>query len=254
MFSTYTLDQLFTALARKKVTLSEPMQQELLVLLSSNVAPNMLRSLQVVKIVEGFAKGNSSERVRRELEATIEWLKTSDDHYTKKFRAGALHRLEKALAVDGGAGAAGGPHSDAGGCRDDWRRAAVGSGMRLPGGFGRRAAPPAGATVIAMPTPAAAASPGEEAPLPPPRKPDASGRPVSLVDFYGDLADLRKCTAEHIAFLDEQIDSDVDDGGGVSPPRREQPDAGAPDRRAAGQRACAYRAGRSRMTASSTAS
>ena len=28
-------------------------------------------------------------------------------------------------------------------------------------------------------------------------------------DFYGDLGDLRKCTAEHIAFLDELIESDA---------------------------------------------
>ena len=93
------LGELFQQMARRKLDLDDDMLSELLRVLHSNAAEHITRSLQVVKIVETFAKGSSSGRVRRELEATIAWLKGTDDHYTKKFAAGALHRLEKALAT-----------------------------------------------------------------------------------------------------------------------------------------------------------
>ena len=207
VFSAQVLDQLFTALARKKMTLSEPMQQELLVLFRSGAAPNMLLSLQVVKIVEGFAKDNSSAAIRKEVRSAIDWLKTSDDFHVKKFKAGAVHRLEKALESMA-APTANAPVSMQPAAPTAASAPPQGFGLRLPGGFGRRSEPPGEASVKVAP--ASAHEPGEEAPLPPLSKPEGAGRPASLVDFYGDLADLRKCSAEHLAFLDEQIAGETD--------------------------------------------
>ena len=65
----------------------------------------------------------------------------------------------------------------------------------------------------------AASGLSDEPPLAPPTKPDNPGRPTSIVDFYGDLADLRKCSAEHIAFLDGLIAGDIDVEAGPSPDR-----------------------------------
>ena len=95
--SELSLVDLFQHLARKKIELNEDMQAELLQLLRSGVASNLLQSLQVVKIIEGFAKGNASARARKEMEAAIAWLRGLTDHYGMKFKAAALHRLEKAL-------------------------------------------------------------------------------------------------------------------------------------------------------------
>ena len=89
---------LFQHLARKKLELNEEMQTECLDILRSGVANNpRWEPLQVVKIIEGFAKGNTSISVRKEMDATIAWLKGLTDHYGMKFKAAALHRFEKAL-------------------------------------------------------------------------------------------------------------------------------------------------------------
>ena len=78
----------------------------------------------------------------------------------------------------------------------------------MPGEFGRRAAPPTHDPVAAnWPD---LVRPPEESRLDPPRSKHRLDRSMPTVrDFYGDLGDLRKCTAEHIAFLDELIESDA---------------------------------------------
>ena len=193
------LGELFQQMARRKLDFDDDMLSELLRVLHSNAAEHIMRSLQVVKIVETFAKGSSSGRVRRELEATIAWLKGTDDHYTKKFAAGALHRLEKALATM----AAGGLHGE---CR--CRAAARASVAPVPGAFGRRGAPPNG--IRSRRTGRSWSAHGRKRASTRPESKHRLDRSMPTVrDFYGDLGDLRKCTAEHIAFLDELIESDT---------------------------------------------
>jgi hypothetical protein len=201
VFSTQVLDQLFTALARKKMTLSEPMQRELLALLRSDVAPNMLRTLQVVKIIEGFAKRNSSPGVRKELEAAIAALREANGHDARKFKASAMHRLEAALAsmaASQAQGAAGQPG------------AAASAVQRIPGVFGKR--PAADMPPATLPPEAS----DENGPLPLPEIPDQLWKGIHAVsEFYGDLGDLRKCAPEHIAFMEELIQRDADPQAGL---------------------------------------
>ena len=196
----------FQHLARKKIELNEDMQVELLQLLRSGVASNLLQSLQVVKIIEGFAKGNASARARREMEAAIAWLKDLTDHCGMKFKAAALHRFEKALQSMAAPVAA--PNGPASSTEVDAETARPAAPI-LPGGFGRRVVLPIGGAAADLKEAASGLS--DEPPLAPPTKPDNPGRPTSIVDFYGNLADLRKCSAEHFAFLDGLILSDVDE-------------------------------------------
>jgi hypothetical protein len=91
------LDWLFQHIARRRVALDEDMQWELLALLRADAAPPLLQSLLVVRIIEAFAKGTASMRVREELAAAIHWLSGSRDYRTREFGKAALHRLEAAL-------------------------------------------------------------------------------------------------------------------------------------------------------------
>jgi hypothetical protein len=187
-YSQLLLGPLFQNIARRKLDLDEEMQWELLRLLRSPAAAPLVQSLQVVKIVEAFAKGNRSARICAELEAAIEWLRGVDGHYDTKFKAAALHRLEAALstmAVEPSPVAASSPSA-------------------VPA-FGRRLASETPASVSAsQPQPET----GRLAPPTVPGRYDLSM--TAITDFYGDLADLRKCTPEHVALIDELIARDAD--------------------------------------------
>lgn len=57
-------------------------------------------------------------------------------------------------------------------------------------------------------SPASVSKPGELAALPVPE--NIRGNFKAAIEFYGDLGDLRKCTNEHLAVIDELIERDAD--------------------------------------------
>jgi hypothetical protein len=176
-----SLIELFKHMIRKKAVLTGDMVSELLLLMRGEVLPQILLTLQVVKLIESYAKGSDDTRVRDGLVKTIHWLR--DKRWgtnIREFKAGGLHRLDDALKSM--------------------------------------------ACVPAEPTPL---KPGEAspdrpvavareqkdqfAPVPPPRVSEKLSDAIGTITaFYGDLADPRKCTPEHVAFIDRMIALDAD--------------------------------------------
>jgi hypothetical protein len=175
------LISLFKHMIRKKVVLTGDMAWELLLLMRSDVLPQVLLTLQVVKLIEAYAKGSNDTRVRDELVKTIHWLR--DKRWgvnIREFKVSGLHRLDDALR-----------------------------------------------SMAFMPLEPTPLKPGEIsldglvasareqtrqfAPVPPPRvSPKLSEAIGTITAFYGDLADPRKCTLEHVAFVDRMIALDAD--------------------------------------------
>ena len=175
-----SLIELFKHMVRKKAVLTGDMVSELLLLMRGEVLPQILLTLQIVKMIESYAKGSDDTRVRDGLVKTIHWLR--DKRWgtnIREFKAGGLHRLDDALRSM--------------------------------------------ACVPAEPTPlkpskvfeTLVASAREQvsrfASVPPPKVSEKLSDAIGTITaFYGDLADPRKCTPEHVAFIDRMIALDAD--------------------------------------------
>lgn len=176
-----SLISLFKHMIRKKAVLTSDMAFELLLLMRGDVLPQLLLTLQTVKLIESYAKESVDTRVRDELVKTIHWLR--DKRWgvnIREFKAGGLHRLDDALRSMACVPAEPTPLKP-----DQVPRETPFADTREPT--------------------------RQFAPVPPPRVSEKLSEAIGTITaFYGDLADPRKCTPEHIAFIDRMIALDGD--------------------------------------------
>ncbi len=176
-----SLIELFKHMVRKKTVLTGDMVSELLLLMRGEVLPQILLTLQVVKMIESYVKGGNDTRVRDELVKTIHWLR--DKRWgtnIREFKVGGLHRLDDAL-----------------------RSMACTPDVPTP-------LKPGKVSLDSL-VESAREQTRQFAPVPPPRIPEKLSDAIgTITTFYGDLADPRKCTPEHVAFIDRMIALDAD--------------------------------------------
>jgi hypothetical protein len=171
---TENLSGLIRYLASSNVKFDSEMLIELIYLMRCDGSSLLLSKLRIAQIIEkGFMK-NPSVELAYELGLTIEWLKPKRNNRAGSFAEAAVIRFERALN-------------------------SVDSCFKRQGFDALK------------PEANVACKADRVTVLPPPvTSPVIHDFPRRLIEFYGDLADLRKCTSEHLAAFDDWMARDAE--------------------------------------------